>query len=139
MVLFQAAMAMRPLSFVLPVMLLLTLASAQNTNMLWYYCNGVTFPLSDQFYVTLLTLLVALEDDTGYDNWFLQMSVPGNGGTTTAYGQASCNSALYLPDECKACLYNLVNDYMFRICGLAIGAQFQLVDCYLRYEQYQFF
>lgn len=134
-ILSEAAMAMRSFGFVLPLMLLLALAGAQNTNILWHYCNDLKFQVSDPFFSTSQTLFTELEDNTGDNGGFYETSIPGS---PTAYGQATCNSAL-APDECQNCLYHLVWLDMIAICGFAIGAQCALVDCYIRYEQYQFY
>lgn len=133
-------MAIRTLGFVLPVMLLLAVVGAQNATVLYCGCNVTKFPLVSPFYDTLLAMLVEMEDTTGYDDYYYQKPSPGSDmDSAPIYGQATCNGVDLSPEQCKACLFNLVNDNLFPTCGLAVGAQILLVDCYIRYEQYYFF
>lgn len=53
-----------------------------------------------------------------------------------AYGHVSCSSRLTNLD-CATC-ENYAKSYLINACYRGIGAQTELVDCLMRYEQYLF-
>lgn len=53
-----------------------------------------------------------------------------------AYGHAACNGEI-TKDDCGQCLDGAVT-YIRSYCGLSIGAQLQVRDCRVRYENYYF-
>ncbi|XP_030472869.1 antifungal protein ginkbilobin-like protein [Syzygium oleosum] len=52
------------------------------------------------------------------------------------YGHGVCNGALTQPD-CNDCLSKAVH-YLYDICDVSLGAQIQLKDCRIRYEDHPF-
>lgn len=56
--------------------------------------------------------------------------------TTYVYGRSSCQKTLS-PDECSSCMKQ-AHDELFKECTHSIGAQVELANCRIRYENYPF-
>ncbi|KAF7847467.1 hypothetical protein BT93_L2940 [Corymbia citriodora subsp. variegata] len=87
------------------------------------YPNSVAYVLEDMATVTL--------NDANY-NYYTASPYP----TATAYGHAVCSQALSYSD-CGICMSS-VKSQILAICPDGLGAQVELEDCRMRYENYSF-
>ncbi|KAK4721259.1 hypothetical protein R3W88_011492 [Solanum pinnatisectum] len=110
--------------------------SEPNMKVVNYICNGNKYDMSDSFAKSLAYVLEALQNETpisqGYD-YYVTSPYPND---ALAYGHATCTSSLTNSD-CATCA-NYAKSYLITACDRGIGAQIELVDCSMRYEQYSF-
>jgi len=111
-------------------------AQAANTNFVSSACNTQKIPSGNPFFNNLGAVLADLKQNTAASGYDYRASRAGSGGAPTAYGRAICKQSVSQSD-CSACLSNLVGS-IWGICGNAIGARVQLVDCFIQYEQHSF-
>ncbi|WMV24269.1 hypothetical protein MTR67_017654 [Solanum verrucosum] len=92
--------------------------------------------MSGSFAKSLAYVLEALQNETpisqGY-NYYVISPYPND---ALAYGHATCTSSL-INSDCATCA-NYAKSYLITACDRGIGAQIELVDCSMRYEQYSF-
>ncbi|CAN4090298.1 unnamed protein product [Withania somnifera] len=101
-----------------------------------YICNGNKYDMSGSFAKSLAYVLEALQNETpiseGYD-YYVTSPYPND---ALAYGHATCSSSL-ISSDCATCA-SYAKSYLITVCDRGIGAQVELVDCSMRYEQYLF-
>ncbi|CAN4080881.1 unnamed protein product [Withania somnifera] len=101
-----------------------------------YICNGNKYDSSSPFEKSLAYVLDALQNETpvtqGYD-YYVTSPYPYD---VLAYGHATCSSSL-ISSDCATCA-NYARSFLIDACDRGIGAQVELVDCSMRYEQYSF-
>ncbi|KAM3338930.1 hypothetical protein P3S68_031016 [Capsicum galapagoense] len=110
--------------------------SEPNMKVVNYICNGNKYDVSGPFAKSLAYVLEALQNETpisqGYD-YYVTSPYPND---ALAYGHATCNPSL-INSDCATCA-NYAKFYLIDACDRGIGAQVELVDCSMRYEQYSF-
>uniref|UniRef100_A0A3Q7G3F8 Gnk2-homologous domain-containing protein n=1 Tax=Solanum lycopersicum TaxID=4081 RepID=A0A3Q7G3F8_SOLLC len=110
--------------------------SEPNMKVVSYICNGNKYDMSGSFANSLAYVLEALQNETpisqGY-NYYVTSPYPND---ALAYGHATCSSSL-INSDCAICA-NYAKSYLMTACDRGIGAQIELIDCSMRYEQYSF-
>ncbi|XP_056172639.1 antifungal protein ginkbilobin-like protein [Syzygium oleosum] len=87
------------------------------------YANSMAYVLEDMVTVT--------PNHANYD-----YSIVSPYPTAAAYGHAACSQALSYSD-CGICISS-VKSQILAICPNSLGAQMELEDCRMRYENYSF-
>lgn len=97
-------------------------------------CNGIKYQWGDTYGTRVESVLQDLVHETQYHgySYYSHDTYSGQG----CYGHAACNGALS-QDDCFSCLF-AARDRLKEVCPLDTGAQLQLRDCRIRYENYQF-
>ncbi|XP_030550334.1 antifungal protein ginkbilobin-like protein [Rhodamnia argentea] len=97
-------------------------------------CNEAQFWYWDDYDNAFYAVLQDLRSNTAGNgfNYSTQSSVNG----AKCFGHGVCNGALTQAD-CTSCMGSAYDEVQ-RECPRSIGAQLQLHDCRLRYEQYSF-
>lgn len=135
----MAALTFNKLAFLVNVILVFCIfrlvVSAPNVNIVSYECSNRLYDAGSTFSFTLETVLTDLKIHTataGYD--YYGSSCPAGG--SLVYGHGVCSESLSMAD-CNLCMntayWNVLNK-----CSLRMGAQMQLQDCRMRYEDYEF-
>ncbi|KAL3725229.1 hypothetical protein ACJRO7_030269 [Eucalyptus globulus] len=90
---------------------------------MFFDCNLATYQYSDPFAYSLTWLLSTLEDVTP---------------SQQNYDYYAISPYLVLSfDDCSTCLF-YAHGHVLDECPMSIGAQLELPDCKVRYEQYLF-
>lgn len=97
-------------------------------------CNGEHFEMYSPLDVASGSVLFNLQLHTPSSGFNYYTSFQDR--DVTAYGHAACNGQLTV-DACVQCLEAAVNILYFP-CRYSVGAQIQLQDCRVRYENYAF-
>lgn len=98
-------------------------------------CSVQKYSTDDTDYDTSVTnVMTNLVDDTpGNDDSYVVDVWP----EFTVFGHGTCNP--WLSDSaCTACIYIAAKQLTQVSCPMSVGARLQLVDCRIRYEDYQF-
>ncbi|KAF8020491.1 hypothetical protein BT93_G1032 [Corymbia citriodora subsp. variegata] len=106
-----------------------------DTTLQYKICNGdasTTFAYKD----SVKDLLQDIVDKTSSSGFYNYYSESMEFLTKTCYGHGACNGHLSHPD-CDACL-SAAKQKILELCKLSVGAQVQLTDCRIRYEDYFF-
>ncbi|KAI4373301.1 hypothetical protein MLD38_011437 [Melastoma candidum] len=107
-----------------------------DTKIVYEICNGETYGEGSSFSRTLLEVLYQVKENTAYNkfNYYYESPVPGP--SPRGYGHGRCNGQIWY-GYCTQCL-RVAADHILWDCPMRVGAQIQLVDCRVRYEQYAF-
>lgn len=129
---------MKPIScrlhFLLIAILVPLAAVGLDTSIVSGLCNTKMIPPGSSFWPNLGDTIADLEANTATNGY--NYSTQRSGGGTTCYGLATCKSGTTQPN-CAKCL-KFLGDNIWSICNIAMGAQVQLQDCFMRYEAYSF-
>lgn len=106
-----------------------------DTTMANKICNnniyGSNDPYADSVSYVLQDMATVTANHPGYD-YYTNSPSP----EAMAYGHAVCNIALSFTD-CATCI-SFVKSQILSNCPNSLGAQMQLQDCRMRYEDYSF-
>ncbi|KAF7850580.1 hypothetical protein BT93_L5253 [Corymbia citriodora subsp. variegata] len=97
-------------------------------------CNAQKFMPWDSFASARGDVLNDLSANTAKNGYNYYSKAESNG--ESCYGHGACNGALVNAD-CASCM-SFAKDRIKEECGQSIGAQIQLQDCRIRYENYLF-
>lgn len=106
-----------------------------NTNLISVLCNNDAFDPNDGYRESVTDVLVDVIESTpnlGF-SYYTARPAPNN---RQAYGHGACYEGLSSAD-CAVCL-GLAFPKILNGCPSRVGAQLQLQDCRLRYENYPF-
>ncbi|OWM78070.1 hypothetical protein CDL15_Pgr018639 [Punica granatum] len=104
-----------------------------NTDEIYYHCNDNKFRYEDPYFESVKDVTNQVQDQTpshGYDYY------ANSPGPYVCYGHGVCNRGLSTED-CSSCMFAARDSILYR-CYYSYGAQVQLHDCRIRYEQYPF-
>ena len=107
-----------------------------NTGRVDKLCNEQAYGDNDPFQANLNNILNHLPDGTAHNKYNYYLEYPWDGPDPICYGHGVCNRQFSLND-CIQCM-NSAAQQIIDECPKSIGAQIQLVDCRVRYEQYNF-
>ncbi|KAI4368987.1 hypothetical protein MLD38_017482 [Melastoma candidum] len=99
-------------------------------------CNNKTYEENSSFDRTLRDVLYQVKENTAYNKYDYYNESPWPGPSPIGYGHGRCNSQIRY-GYCSECL-RVAASQILRDCSMRVGAQLQLVDCRIRYEQYEF-
>ena len=105
-----------------------------NETLVYKICNGDTatsWAYNDEVN-DLLQDIVDSTSDFGFNYYSKEAQLL----VKTSFGHGVCNGLLSPPD-CKTCLGD-AKQLILKYCPLSVGAQLQLQDCRIRYEDYEF-
>ncbi|KAI4319498.1 hypothetical protein MLD38_033087 [Melastoma candidum] len=112
-------------------------SAAVDTKKLHTICSGKLYPEPGNIYGTgvedAISNVISNTAKAAYHEYYLKESL-GASGFIYAHGQ--CTETL-TEDDCHDCLHE-ARHQMFDECTHSVGAQTQLMDCRLRYEDYAF-
>ncbi|KAI3439418.1 uncharacterized protein J3R85_004841 [Psidium guajava] len=107
---------------------------APNTAVVSSYCNLRTYTAYSPYDINLRRVLKYITDKTADLGYSASTESDVNGDP--CYGYGACNGVLTHPD-CTSCLKTAVSD-MLNGCPMSVGAQIQLQDCRVEFENYPF-
>lgn len=105
---------------------------AYDGTFVFYACNTQKTSQNTSLYNAIVATIADLEQQTPYFSYDYKNSESSSG--VTAYGRGTCKYAL---SDCTACLTS-VGKVILSTCGNAVGARYQVTDCFIEYENYKF-
>jgi len=95
-------------------------------------CNTQKTTTKTALYKAIKLVLSDLAQETPYNGYDYKDSETSGG--VTAWGRATCRYGL---SDCTACL-KYIGKQVLTACSDAVGARYQVTDCFIEYEDYSF-
>lgn len=110
------------------------MASAQAYDATFQFaaCNTQKTTTNSALYKAIGLVLSDLAQQTPYNGYDYKDSETSGG--VTAWGRATCRYGL---SDCTACL-KYIGKQVLPACSDAVGARYQVTDCFIEYEDYSF-
>lgn len=106
-----------------------------NTDLVYTLCSGILFDSHDPYVDSVGYVLSDVMNITPNTSSYEYYST-SPGSSSVAYGYGACNGYLSESD-CHDCLITSFGE-LVRYCQANTGAQAELVDCKIRFENYPF-
>ncbi|OWM77899.1 hypothetical protein CDL15_Pgr018468 [Punica granatum] len=106
-----------------------------NTKEQYIHCSPNKYEYPDLYGQSMTWVIADLQQQTSKSEYNYYNRSPWNNGYV-CYGHGTCNGALSAAD-CADCLCEAYKRILTK-CENSYGAQLQLQDCRMRYEQYPF-
>jgi hypothetical protein len=107
-------------------------AHAYDGTFVFSACNTQKTTSNSALYKAIGLVLSDLAQQTPYNGYDYNDSETSRG--VTAWGRATCQYGL---SDCTACL-NYIGTQILTACSDAVGARYQVTDCFIEYENYSF-
>lgn len=105
---------------------------AYDGTFVFYACNTQKTSPGTPLYNAIVATIGDLEQQTPYYSYDYKNAESSSG--VSAYGRGTCKYAL---SDCNACLTS-VGKVILSTCGNAVGARYQVTDCFIQYESTAF-
>lgn len=118
----------------LAIFMVFLVASAQAYDGTFQFaaCNTQKTTANSALYKAIGLVMSDLAQETPYNGYDYKNSETSGG--VTAWGRATCKYGL---SDCTACL-KYISTKILPACSNAVGARYQVTDCFLEYENYSF-
>lgn len=105
---------------------------AYDGTFVFWACNTQKTTNATSLYKAITAVIADLEQQTPYYSYDYKNKVKKDG--VTVYGRGTCRYGL---SDCTACLQD-VGTLILSTCDDAVGARYQVTDCFMEYEKYAF-
>lgn len=105
---------------------------AYDGTFVFYACNTQKTSPGTSLYNAIVATIGNLEQQTPYYSYDYKNAESDSG--VSAYGRGTCKYAL---SDCSACLTS-VGKLILSVCDNAVGARYQVTDCFIQYESTAF-
>ena len=105
---------------------------AYDGTFVFWACNTQKTTKGTSTYKAITAVISDLEQQTPYYSYDYKNKEKNDG--VTVYGRGTCRYGL---SDCTACLQN-VGTLILSTCEDAVGARYQVTDCFMEYENYAF-
>lgn len=105
---------------------------AYDGTFVFYACNTQKTSQGSALYNATVATIANLEQQTQYYSYDYKNSESNSG--VSSYGRGTCKYAL---SDCNACLTS-VGKLILPTCDNAVGARYQVTDCFIMYESTPF-
>lgn len=105
---------------------------AYDGTFVFWACNTQKTTNRTSIYKAITAVISDLEQQTPYYSYDYKNKVKND--NVTVYGRGTCRYGL---SDCTACLQD-VGTLILSTCDDAVGARYQVTDCFMEYEKYAF-